>query len=644
MKKIFTLILLSVYLVTNAQVDGTLDQNFGNNNDGTSTNAVGSGFALKIKNQKIIVLPNKKILQVFSVDKGTGAFSDFGLARYDSSGIIDPTFNSGGIVITDLGGDDYATSIAVQPDGIIMVAGYSVNTSTAAGSFALARYDSLGNLDVNFNAGGSKPGTILRQIGQDDRAYSVALQPVTQKIIVAGFTTPNIVAGTPTQIAVAKFDTTGNLDASFNAGGTPGKVLTATNAKANEAYSVALQPNGKIVVAGNRISASGTFKEFLVVRYTSTGTLDATFNGSGIVSTKINASGDDYANSVALQTNGMIVAAGASNNGSTNRFAVARYDSTGVLDAGFNDATNSPVPGVVVTTIGVNDVAYIVALQADNRILVAGSTQSPVNNTNDFGVVRYKFNGTIDSTFNDPTSNTDPPAYEPAPGMLGINFQIGTTNYNDIPYSIATQANKLVIGGLSTNSLALARIYNSSTIIDVLPVQLYSFTATIKNSEVILNWQTAAEKNSSYFEIQRSADGINFSHVGKVLARGNGIGDQNYSFTDVKPASPISFYRLRIADKDLKQTFSKILSVRFDAAVMPLLVFPNPVKDALNIQLNNTAGPLVISVFDASGRLVKVLNMESPAGTITISMDVSSLQKGIYFIKVKDDFVKLIKE
>ncbi|GAC1423711.1 MAG: hypothetical protein NVSMB67_22820 [Flavisolibacter sp.] len=640
MKQIFTLLLLPFFFAATAQVDGTLDQAFGNNADGTSTNFPGGNLLLSFTNQKIIVLPNKKILQVFSVSNGLNAPHDFGIAQYTAQGDLDNSFNSTGIVITDLGGDDYATSVAVQTNGNIIVAGYTINTTSGRGSFALVQYNSSGSLDPGFGSS----GILIRPIGYDDRAYSVAVEPTSGKITVAGFSAPNV--GGATQIALARFDKLGNPDISLN--GT-GKIVTATNTQNNEAYSLALQLDGKIVVAGNRVATPSLKKEFLILRYTSSGGLDPSFaSGAGYVATNINASGDDYANSVALQSDGMILAAGTSNNGVQNRFAIVRYQPNGLLDAGFFDPANSPLPGVVVTAIGSNDIAFQVMQQLDNRLVVAGASSN--GKDSDFVLARYNLNGTLDNTFNNPTVNDNPPAYQPKPGIVAINFLINGTSFQDVAYSFAAQGTNLIMGGLSgssggvANNLVLARLLNSSSLFDPLPVHLYIFTGTRESGSILLKWQSSFEKNSDYFDVQRSQNGIIFESIGKVVAKENSSTVQNYSFRDQKPFSPNDFYRLRIVDKDKKQSFSKILSIRFELVSKALVVYPNPVSEALNVELPSSVEPLSISIFDASGKLVKLVHLPSVAPNTTISIDMNGQQKGLYFIKVKDSYIKIIKQ
>jgi uncharacterized delta-60 repeat protein len=180
----------------------------------------------------------------------------------------------------------------------------------------------------------------------------------------------------------------GDLDVSF---GDTGKVTTAIGTVNDEARSVAIQSDGKILVAGNSNIAS--LNNFAVVRYDYDGSLDTSFNGTGKVTTKIGSGQHDAAESVAVQSDGMILVAGYTNNGTYGVFAVARYNANGNLDATFNGT------GKVTTAIGgYASGGFSVAIQSDGRILVAGHSYNGADD--DFALVRYNPNGSLDATFN----------------------------------------------------------------------------------------------------------------------------------------------------------------------------------------------------------------------------------------------------
>jgi uncharacterized delta-60 repeat protein len=160
---------------------------------------------------------------------------NFALARFNSDGTLDISFGAGGKVTTDFtGGYDYANSLAVQRDGKIVVAGVSNN------DFALARYNSNGKLDTGFGVGGKVTTDFAEYF---DWARAVAVQS-NGKIVVAG----QAGIGNPYgEFGLARYNSDGALDTGFGAGG---KVVTDFAGSNDFAFSVAVQPDGKIVAAG----------------------------------------------------------------------------------------------------------------------------------------------------------------------------------------------------------------------------------------------------------------------------------------------------------------------------------------------------------------------------------------------------------
>lgn len=302
---------------------------------------------------------------------------------------------------------------------------------------------------------------------------------------------------------------------------------------------------------------------------------------------------------------------------------MVRFNPDGTLDTGF-DGDSGTGNGVVVTAIGSSaDQAYSVALQSDGKILLAGST-AVFNGTadeNNFAIVRYNTNGTIDLSFG-------------SSGITTIDF-----GGDDFGYSIASQGTNIIFAGRSGTNLAMTRLINSTSI---LPVQLMTFTGTKQNASVVLNWQTASEQNTSYFEVQRSNDGQNFITLSQVRASGNSNSAKDYSFTDVKPR-PVNFYRLRIVNTNGTSSLTRVLMIRF-ADLVHMEVFPNPARNSVTIQVTQPSGVVAVQVTDISGRLVKQMQLRSSGTTLSASLDISSLPGGMYFIRVNDETMKIIKE
>ncbi|MBI5778897.1 MAG: hypothetical protein HZA49_05520 [Planctomycetes bacterium] len=282
---------------------GVLDTTF--DTDGVVTTTIGSGGDYA---QAIALQTDGKILVAGYAFNGLD--NNIALARYNVNGSLDTAFDTDGVVITAIGSDDgYASAVAVQTDGKIVVAGYVSNG--ANNDFALARYTITGTLDTAFDT----DGIVTTTIGSsNDYAYALALQ-ADGKMVVAG----NAWNGANDNFTLARYNTNGSLDTTFD---TDGIVTTTIGSSDCYAQAITLQADGKILVAG--YAYNGADNDFALARYTITGTLDTTFGISGVVTTTIGSS-NDYAYALALQADGKIVVAGYVYNGVNYDFALARY-------------------------------------------------------------------------------------------------------------------------------------------------------------------------------------------------------------------------------------------------------------------------------------------------------------------------------
>ncbi len=342
-------------------MEGSLDPTF--DNDGSLTTDFGT-----INDQAfaVAVQPDGKIIAA-----GSGG-DNFALARYNSNGSLDTSFDIDGKVTTNFGSIiARAQAIVLQPDGKIVVAG---STTSNQSDFALARYNPDGSLDTSFDTDGKVTTDFL---AKDDVAEAVALQS-DGKIVVAGFAT---VPGNIRKFALARYNPNGSLDTSFE---TDGKVIPAFGSGNETAHAVAVQTDGKIVAAGI------ANQDFALVRLNQDGTLDTSFDTDGKVTTDFD-SGFDQAYAIALQPDGKIIATGRAIIGSTTDFALARYNSNGSLDTSFD------TDGKVTTPFGSsNENAQAIALQADGKIVVAGYAAL---NSFDIALARYNPNGSLDTSF-----------------------------------------------------------------------------------------------------------------------------------------------------------------------------------------------------------------------------------------------------
>lgn len=365
-----------------------------------------------------------------------GSNTDVVVARYNPDGSLDPTFDDDGKLRTAVSSNyEEADAVVVQPDGKIVVAGYSGSGITY--NFLLLRYNPNGSLDPSFGTAGKVLTTVT---GRNDRAFSLALQP-DGKLLAGGAAGGGAGSGS----ALVRYNQDGSLDTSFGTGGIAITTLPLTVGILT-VNSIGIQPDGRIVTTGDG------YLDFSVVRYNANGSLDTTFDGDGIVTCPVSANGIDSAFSLALYPDGKVVAAGSTDNGGDTEFGLIRLNADGSLDTSFSgdgklisafpndgayaytvmvrtdgkitavgnafdgtsvdfallrcdpDGSLDPAfggDGMVTTEVtpGVfHDLAYSAALQPDGKIIAAGVSRATVNN-DDFALVRYNTDGSLDTGF-----------------------------------------------------------------------------------------------------------------------------------------------------------------------------------------------------------------------------------------------------
>ena len=315
----------------------------------------------------------------------SGVYPDLhsALVRYNRNGRLDSTFGTGGKVTVTFGSvSDYLFKVVLQSDGKIVGVG-----STNAAAFLLARFNADGSLDQAFGTNGSVETTFGDPTAE---ARAVALQG-DGKIIVAGVSG----AGSYSELndfALARYNSDGTLDQAFGTGGKVKTHFPGVGNTGSSATSIVLQPDGKVVVGGYYKQSDRTRHQFALARYSSNGTLDSAFGQAGKVATRIGL-GDAFSFSISLESNGRIVLAGYSDTALDHDFSLVGYAANGTLDSTFGNG------GFVTTDFsgGSDDIAYAMTMQTDGKLVVAGRTGDYPQN--DFALARYSSDGQLDQTF-----------------------------------------------------------------------------------------------------------------------------------------------------------------------------------------------------------------------------------------------------
>lgn len=401
---------------TTPQATGSLDLTFGSNGK-VVTGLSGGAVAM-------VLQPDGRIL----------ALSNRALARYNTDGSRDSAFGSGGEVPVDFssGGGDELNSLVVQPDGRIVVAGFAQNGRTSAGlfnyDFGVVRFNADGTRDTTF---GTSAETYIDFAGSTDRAYKVLLQPDGQlvvaghanigarhefavvrltstgaidmtfgtngrstvslagtdfgygaalqadgAIVVAGRSAPD--GTTSPDVGVARFLATGAIDTSFGTGGTTRIDFTGTGGW-DEATSVTLQPDGRLLITGHLSPAAA---DFLLARLNTNGSRDVSFDADGLVTADFIGQ-SDVAQAVAVQSDGRIVVTGSAyTSGQTVLdFAILRYEVDGSPDTDFGTDGR-----LIIDFFAANDAAEAIAIRPDGLIVVGGSARNGTSSA--VGIVR----------------------------------------------------------------------------------------------------------------------------------------------------------------------------------------------------------------------------------------------------------------
>jgi uncharacterized delta-60 repeat protein len=474
-------------LTSQAESQGALDTTFGDGGKVAIEVALIGSAA-----RAVAIQPDGKLIAVGSA---TNASPDFAVVRFNADGTLDSSFGSGGSVTTDFFGDsDAASAVALQADGRIVAAGYARKSNPIdSADFALVRYNSDGSLDATFGNGGK---VTTDASGHADIAESLAVLP-DGRLLVGGHTYDQ--SADSGDFELVRYNASGSLDQTFGSGG---KVVTDFFGHSDFLNAIALQSDGKILAAGStNPGSSDDFQEFALIRYNSDGSIDHSFGTAGKVVTDFfgHSSG---ANAIALDGSGKIILAGAASKGlslDSYDFALARYNSDGSLDPTFGAG------GKVTTDFAGNlDAANGVALQADGKILAGGYRDT--SSDRDFALVRYNSDGTLDGTFG-------------ASGKTTTDF----AGLGDFVYSMALQSDgKVILAGYSYHStgpttsvayLSLARYIAGSPAVPGFSLSFDQSPITVQRGnaakvEVLINRTGGFSGDVAITPPDASADGI----------------------------------------------------------------------------------------------------------------------------------------
>lgn len=275
---------------------------------------------------------------------------------------------------------------------------------------------------------------------------------------------------------------------------------------------------------------------------------------------------------------------------------------------------------------------YTDHLTAPSNLLVSGGNQPVLtwtdnsNNETNFRIQRKTLSGGEDARI---------AAGETFEDLAIVNAN--STTYTDVT---ADEGVTYAYRVYAFDGEGKSRYSNIAEVTATLPVSLLTFKAMkSEGSAVQLTWATSSEMNSSYFGVERSLDGRQFSEIGRVVAGKASETPRSYSFEDQAAGlSSVCYYRLRMVDLDGSFSYSRLVSVSFDA-IRDIVLYPNPSADVLHIQMDGPVEQVVL--YDANGRVRKETGSET-------RLNVSGLPAGVYTVVItrngKNHSLRFLKE
>ncbi len=522
-----------------------------------------------------------------------------GASAFAQTSLLDRSFGNGGVEAFHIpGGDstfDLTNAMALQRDGRVILAGTSFDSSGFS-AFALARVDSDGVLDTTFGEGG------MVRFDADssdlfDQVEGVAIQPDGKIVFVGTVMNSTLVS----YLAVGRLMPNGKRDSTFGTTGV-GEFAASRGTTTTIGLSVGILPDGRIIAAGNATDASNV-GYFVVFRLLPNGTLDPSFNLSGVATVQVlNGTWSSVTcRSMSIEPNGQIVVAGyASDNSRDRAFAVARLDSDGTPDLSFGENGNRVI-SIQAGNIR-EDEASSVLTDSEGRIILTGSTEL-ADSSYRFAAVRLNPEGLNDNSFGTGGIAT-----------VGISGAMGTSG--QARASVLISGGRILMAGLAMTDTS----YHDLFAFAVLDSDGTLAPAITGNGTYMLN----VGPSTPSFNL---ATCLAVGTGGRVLLGGITSDSSN-------PADQL-FTVARVIPLD------QILGISVSASSLPAECslyqnYPNPFNPttAISYRLSKVSR-VTLKIYDVLGREVATLvNCRQNAGSHTVQFDASRLSSGVYFYRL----------
>lgn len=350
--------------------DGSLDTTFGSNGTLRFNVSQVKSFITDLAQQS----DGKILIGGRTWDNISG---NFALVRLNEDGSFDNTFGTNGISHITTTENDVSEAISLLDDGKILMAGYRDN------NFTVAKFNADGSVDTSFGVNG---WMIIPFAGlPESYIRAIAIQN-DDKIVVSGFA---LNSDNRYQIAAARLNVDGSIDNSF---GTDGMLLFNVGDWNDFSDALAIQEDGKILIGGHKwIANVGQRHDLMVVRLNTDGSRDTSYGTNGVASARL-VDGANYAKDMVLQSDEKVILVGSTVFEGEYKMAMVRFNTDGSLDSSFGAAGNGMVS---VNNAGLEDYGQAVALQADEKIILAGDAYTLDGNNSQFVVSRFLNDGIV---------------------------------------------------------------------------------------------------------------------------------------------------------------------------------------------------------------------------------------------------------
>lgn len=513
----------------------------------------------------------------------------FSTLMYAQDGTLDATFGVNGKVATAVTpNNDKPRDMLVQPDNKIIVGG---DVSVVFGDtvyMSLVRYNSNGTIDNTFGTNGKVTTGFANGICA---IRGIALQADGKIIAVGFFTTLVNGVGTNIDFAVVRYNPNGTLDTSFDG---DGRVTTNFNSGRNIAYAVAVQADGKIIVVGDSRQLSITTLQTVIARYNTNGSLDTFFNGTGKIITTIE---DDniyqFFSVTSLPDNKIIIgkrSAAPVQGGSLIGTRFTRYNGNGTLDTSFGN-------NGWISEVGQSPVHKVLS---NGKLLIVSNIYNPTTNSS-FKLLRFKSNGSIDSTFG-------------INGTVTTLFSVIGVSVDDI---LEQKDGKLIVSG-SFSGFSFSEPYRFGVVRYLENGDLDNTFGSGGKSMLSLTYS-----GERYIKLGTQKDG-------KIINCGY--------HTD--PTNKYNFVVARLNNT--------IVSIKNAAKNTPLSIFPNPTTNALNIDFKESITDAVkLTITDITGRVVYQKNYDKGLTNNYLQINIHDFTAGLYVVNIvsdKENFSRIISK